>query len=68
MTVAVPATEAARRLVLVVLRSGSLSSAILADRLHRDLPTLFLLGSPEPFSILAALVSQIEPAASWCHE
>src|SRR5690349_7094766 len=46
--------------MLVVLRSGSLSSAISRICFFETLPTLFLLGSPEPFSILAAFLSRIE--------
>src|ERR1044071_3868035 len=46
--------------MLVVLRSGSLSSAISRTCFIETLPTLFLLGSPEPFSILAAFLSRIE--------
>src|SRR6185369_4252163 len=57
---AVPATERHAASMLVVLRSGSLSSAISRTCFFETLPTLFLLGSPEPFSILAALLSRIE--------
>src|SRR5215468_4314495 len=57
---AVPATERHAASMLVVLRSGSLSSAISRTCFIETLPTLFLLGSPEPFSILAAFLSRIE--------
>src|SRR3954466_9874398 len=46
--------------MLVVLRSGSLSSAISRTCFIETLPILFLFGSPEPFSTFAALFKRIE--------
>src|SRR5437764_3318703 len=46
--------------MLVVLRSGSLSSAISRTCFIDTLPTLFLFGSPEPLSIFAARLSRID--------
>src|SRR5437764_547838 len=46
--------------MLVVLRSGSLSSAISRTCFFVTLPTLFLFGSPDPLSIFAAFLSRID--------
>src|SRR5205814_8593861 len=46
--------------MLVVLRSGSLSSAISRTCFLLTLPTLFLFGSPDPLSTFAAFLSRID--------
>ena len=45
---------------LPALRSGSFVLAISSTCASVTLPTLFLFGTPEPFSIPAALSSRIE--------
>src|SRR3954447_17058536 len=57
---AVPATERHADSMLVVLRSGSLSSAISRTCFIETLPILFLFGSPEPLSTFAAFLRRIE--------
>jgi hypothetical protein len=46
--------------MLVVFRSGSLSSAISRTCFLLTLPTLVLFGSPEPLSIFAAFLRRID--------
>ena len=55
-----PATERIADSMLVVLRSGSLCSAISRTCFLVTLPTLFLFGSPEPLSIFAAFLRRID--------
>ena len=55
---AVPSMVRIADSMLVVLRSGSLSSAISRTCFLVTLPTLFLFGSPEPFSIFGRLLEE----------